>query len=101
MLAILIGRAKKDVQIGGLIPHLVEGGHSILQWVDDTILFMEHDMVKVVNMKLILCIFEQLWGVKINFHKSEFRFVLGRPRKWKNNTNRSSDVNLVLFHLHI
>jgi hypothetical protein len=26
---------------------------------------------KAVNMKLILCIFEQLSGLKINFHKSE------------------------------
>jgi hypothetical protein len=30
MLAILIARAKEDGQIDGLIPHLVEGGVSIL-----------------------------------------------------------------------
>ena len=57
MLAILIARAKEDGHVGGLIPHLVEGGVSILQYVDDTILFLEHDLEKVVNMKLILCIF--------------------------------------------
>ena len=56
----------------GLIPHLVEGGVSILQYADDTILFMSHDFDKALNMKLILCIFEQLSGLKINFHKSEF-----------------------------
>jgi hypothetical protein len=39
MLAILIGRAKDNGQVGGLIPHLVEGGISILQYVDDTIFF--------------------------------------------------------------
>jgi hypothetical protein len=55
MLAILIERAKEDDQVGGLIPHLVEGGISILQYADNTILFLEHDLVKVVNMKLILC----------------------------------------------
>jgi hypothetical protein len=33
MLAILIERAKEDGQVGGLIPHLVEGGLSILQYV--------------------------------------------------------------------
>ena len=71
MLAILIARAKEDGQIGGLIPHLVEGWVSILQYADDTILFMEHDIEKAVNMKLILCLFEQLSGLKINFHKSE------------------------------
>jgi hypothetical protein len=30
MLAVLIGRAKEDGQVCGLIPHLVEGGVSIL-----------------------------------------------------------------------
>jgi hypothetical protein len=34
-------------------------------------LFLDHDIEQVVNMKLILCIFEQLSGLKINFHKSE------------------------------
>jgi hypothetical protein len=32
---------------------------------------MEHDLAKAVNMKPILCVFEQLSGLKINFHKSE------------------------------
>ena len=30
MLKILIGRAKENDQVGGLVPHLVEGGVSIL-----------------------------------------------------------------------
>ena len=68
MLAILIQRAKEDGQVGGLIPHLVEGGVSILQYADDTILCMEHDLQKAVNMKLILRMFKQLSGLKINFH---------------------------------
>jgi hypothetical protein len=54
MLSILIARAKEDGQVGGLVPHLVEGCISILQYADDTILFMEHDLVKAVNMKIIL-----------------------------------------------
>jgi ABC-type proline/glycine betaine transport system ATPase subunit len=57
MLDILIARAKEDGQVDGLIPHLVEGGVSILQYADDTIIFMEHDLDKALNMKLILCIF--------------------------------------------
>lgn len=79
MLTVLIGRAKEKGQVGGLIPHLVDGGVSILQYTDDTILFMEHDMAKARNMKLILCIFEQLPGLKINFHKSEL-FYFGRAK---------------------
>jgi hypothetical protein len=71
MLAILIERAKSDGQIEGVIPHLVDGGLSIRQYADDTILFMEHDLEKARNLKLILAAFEQLSGLKINFHKSE------------------------------
>ena len=58
MLVVLIARAKEDGQVGGLVPHLVDGGVSILQYADDTILFLEHDLVKAVNMKLILSLFE-------------------------------------------
>jgi hypothetical protein len=32
---------------------------------------MEHDLEKAVNMELILCNFEQLSGLKINFHKND------------------------------
>ena len=54
-----------------MIPHLVDDGLSILQYADDTILFMDHDLEKATNLKLILSAFEQLSGLKINFHKSE------------------------------
>jgi hypothetical protein len=78
MLAIIIARAKEEGHVQSMIPHLVDGGVSILRYADDTILFMEHDTAKAVNMKLILCIFEQLLGLKINFHKSEIFFVLAK-----------------------
>jgi hypothetical protein len=38
MLAMLIARAKEDGQVDGLIPYLVNGGVSILQYADDTII---------------------------------------------------------------
>jgi hypothetical protein len=40
MLAILINRAKADGQFDGLVPHLVDGGLSILQYADDTVVFL-------------------------------------------------------------
>jgi hypothetical protein len=49
----------------------VEDGLLILQYADDTILFMEHDLKKARNMKLLLSAFEELLGLKINFYKSE------------------------------
>jgi hypothetical protein len=71
MLALLIRRAKADGKIRGVIPHLVDDGLSILQYADDTVLFLDHDLEQAKNLKLLLCAFEQLSGLKINFHKSE------------------------------
>jgi hypothetical protein len=62
-----------------VIPHLVDGGLSILQYTDDTILFMEHDLEKARNLKLILSAFEQLLGPKINYQKSEL-FYFGEAQ---------------------
>ena len=42
MLALLINRAKADGQIRGVIPHLIDDGLSILQYADDTIIFIDH-----------------------------------------------------------
>jgi hypothetical protein len=64
MLEMLIARAKHDDKVGGLIPHLVEGGVLSCRHTDETILFMEHDSEKAVNMKLILFIFKQLSCLK-------------------------------------
>ena len=44
MLALIINRAKADGQIRGVIPHLLDDGLSILQYVDDTIIFFDHDL---------------------------------------------------------
>jgi hypothetical protein len=80
MLAVMITRAKNDDQVTGVVPHLVEDGLSILQYADDTVIFMDHDFEKATNMKLILCVFEQLSGLKINFHKSEL-FCFGEAKQ--------------------
>jgi hypothetical protein len=46
MLAIMIERAKNDGLIEGVLPHIVDGGLSILQYADGTIIFVEHDLEK-------------------------------------------------------
>jgi mannosylglycoprotein endo-beta-mannosidase len=63
-----------------VVPHLVVCGLSILQYAGDTILFTEHDLEKARNLKLILSTFEQLSGLKINLHKSEF-FCFGEANE--------------------
>jgi hypothetical protein len=82
MLAILIKRAKEEGQITGVIPHMVDDGLLILQYADDTILFMEHDINMAKNMKLLLSAFEQLSGLKINFHKSKI-FCFSQAKDYK------------------
>jgi len=44
MLALLVSRAREDNQIKGVVPHLVDGRLWILQYADDTILFLEDDI---------------------------------------------------------
>jgi hypothetical protein len=63
-----------------VIPHLVDDGLSILQYADDTIIFPDHDLEQAKNLKLLLGAFEQLSGLKINFHKSEV-FCYGAARE--------------------
>jgi hypothetical protein len=79
MLAIMIECVKSDGQFEGVIPHLVDGGLSILQYADDTIIFMEDDLENAKNLKLILSAIEHLSGLKINFHKSEL-FCFGEAQ---------------------
>jgi hypothetical protein len=79
MLAVITEHAKNDGLIEGVIPLLVDGGLSILRCADDRIIFTEHDLAKTQNLKLILSSFEQLFGLKINFHKSEL-FCFGEAQ---------------------
>jgi hypothetical protein len=51
-----------------------------LQYADDTIIFLDHDLEQAKNLKPLLCAFEQLSGLKINFHKSEV-FCYGAARE--------------------
>jgi hypothetical protein len=55
----------------------VEDELSILQYADDNVLFLENDLEKAKNMKLLLLAFEQVPGLKINYHKSEI-FCFGQ-----------------------
>ena len=54
MLAILINRGKQVGQLRCVVPHLVDDGLSILQYADDTILFIDNDLQEAKNMKLVL-----------------------------------------------
>ena len=74
VLAVLVKRAQDNGLINGLGADLVEDGVSIIQYAEDTIFMFEDSLDSARNLKFILCIFEQLTGLKINFHKSEISF---------------------------
>lgn len=76
--------AKEQGQVEGVIPHLIQEGLSILLYANDTLIFMSHDFDKAINMKLLLCVFEQLSGLKINFHQSEI-FYFGKAKEQEAN----------------
>jgi len=46
------------ISIKGVKPHLLKDGLSILQYADGTIIFMDHDLEQVKNIKLLLSVFE-------------------------------------------
>jgi hypothetical protein len=79
MLAIMTEHEKADGFIEGVVPYLVDEGLSIFQYVDTTILFMEHDFEKAIKLKLILLAFEQLSGLKLISIRASC-YVLVRPK---------------------
>jgi len=96
MLTLLINRAKANDQVHGVVPHLIDSGISILQYADDTILFIDHNLEQAQNMKNILCAFEQISGLKINFHKSEI-FCFGEAKNYENHYMELFGCNLSNF----
>ena len=58
---------------------MVDEGLSVLQYAYGTVIFMDNDLERAKNMKLLLCAFEPLSRLKINFHKSEM-FCYGAAR---------------------
>ena len=68
--------AHRNGLITGFAFDLVENGVAILQQADDTVLCLDHDPKKVLNLKVLLYMFEMMRGLKIDFIKSEI-FTIG------------------------
>jgi hypothetical protein len=47
------------------------------------LLFLDHDLDKAKNLKVLLCAFEKLSSLKINFHKSEM-YCFGEAKEMEN-----------------
>jgi hypothetical protein len=70
-LAAMLSRANEAGPIQGVVPHLIPGGITHLQYADDTMVMIEPSDEGIANLKLILLCFENMSGLKINFDKSE------------------------------
>jgi hypothetical protein len=67
----MLSKAKEKRRIRGVVPHLIPGGVTHLQYVDDTVVMVGCDQYSLRNLKFLLYCFEWMSGLKINYHKSE------------------------------
>jgi hypothetical protein len=70
-LAAILDKANSAGHIQGVVPHLIPGGITHLQYVDDTMTLIQNDDLAIANLKFLLNSFELLSGLKINYHKSK------------------------------
>jgi hypothetical protein len=68
----MLDKAARSGLVKGMLHDFREGGILSLQYADDTILFFSSDISHLTNLKHILLWYEQISGMRINFHKSEF-----------------------------
>jgi hypothetical protein len=68
-------KAASNSLIKGLLPQVVPGGVISLQYADDTILFLEPDIHMARILKWILTCFENLSGLRINYHKTDLMTI--------------------------
>lgn len=74
-LAKMMHKAQHNGLITGLVPEYIPRGVAIIQYAHDTILCLEDDETIARNTKLLLYHFENMFGLKINFNKSEVIMV--------------------------
>jgi hypothetical protein len=67
----MLTKARDVGFIRGLVPELVEGGLTHLQYTDDTIIYIKMYEESRAHTEFLLYYFESLFGLKINYHKSE------------------------------
>jgi hypothetical protein len=73
----MILNAQENGLLVDLALDLITNGIVVLQYVDDTVICLQHDPDKAINLKFMLYTFEMISGLKINYLKSEF-ITIGR-----------------------
>ena len=67
----MLDKSARSGLIQGVLQDFREGGILSLQYADDTILFSSADFSHPYNLKHVIMWFEQISGMRVNFHKSE------------------------------
>ena len=67
----MLMKAAGHGQITGLLTSFNQTGVVSMQYADDTLLFMSNSLEAARNLKWILSCFEQMSGMRINFHKCD------------------------------
>lgn len=75
-LAAIFDNAKRAGILSGLVLEIFPNGITHLQYADDTVIFIPFDTNQIVASKILLYCFEEMAGMKINYHKSEV-FIVG------------------------
>jgi mannosylglycoprotein endo-beta-mannosidase len=86
-LAAILDKAKEAGHIQGVVPHLIQGGISHLQYANDTIIMIQPEDIQIANLKFILLCFENMSGIQINFHKSAVMVLGTSPLEQQHITN--------------
>jgi hypothetical protein len=77
----MIREAENKYIIRGLAENLIPKGVAVLQYADDTIIYLKDDLNIARNMKLLLYLYEMMSGLKIYFAKSEVIVIHGDEGK--------------------
>jgi hypothetical protein len=74
-LAKMVSVAQQNDLVVGFADNIIPRGIAMLQYADDTILLIQDDLEQARNLKLMFYIFEAMYGLKINFEKSEVMMI--------------------------
>jgi hypothetical protein len=95
-LSTMLARANAAGHISGVVPHLIPGGLTHLQYADDTLILIQYEERQLINLKFLLLCFEEMSGLKINYLKSEV-IVMNQPRDVQQRVADSLNCKLGAF----
>ena len=65
----MLSAAKASGHTKSVVPQLVPGGITHLQYADDTLILIQNEELEIANLKFLLLYFEDMFGLKINSTK--------------------------------